>query len=292
MPIMPIRDGALYYEVHGTGAPLLLVSGLGGVGSFWAPQLPALTQDFRVVIHDHRGTGKSSRDTITYAIAQMAEDVLALADGLGIETFHFAGHSTGSAIGQYLMLHHPKRLAAAVLSSGWARKDPWFDRCFAAREQLLQLGGPEAYVRAQALFLYPPWWVSANAPELDRLEAAQRASLPPAAILLSRIAALMEWDPGDALTATSTPALVVCADDDHLTPPHFSLELHRLLPGSGLAILPTGGHFNPTLCAAEFNQVLAGWLLAQLNQRPWSRPAFARQDTRAVGMNKKASASF
>ena len=72
MPIMPITDGALYYEVHGEGPPLLLAAGLGGVGAFWAPQLDALTPQFRVVLHDHRGTGQSSRDRITYSVGQMA----------------------------------------------------------------------------------------------------------------------------------------------------------------------------------------------------------------------------
>ena len=50
--------------------------------------------------------------------------MLTAADGLGIARFHFAGHSTGAAIGQELALHHRERLHSAVLSSGWARTDP------------------------------------------------------------------------------------------------------------------------------------------------------------------------
>src|ERR1700759_1241965 len=102
MPTMPITDGSLHYEVEGDGPPLMLVPGLGGNGSFWAPQVAAWSKHFRTIVHDHRGTGKSSKDRITYSVAQMARDVLDLADGLGIERFHFAGHSTGGAIGQVL----------------------------------------------------------------------------------------------------------------------------------------------------------------------------------------------
>ena len=272
MPHMPITDGSLYYEVHGNGPPLILAAGLGGVGAFWAAQLPALTPHFTVVLYDHRGTGQSSRDLITYSLPQMARDVLDLADGLGIGAFHFAGHSTGSAIGQELALQHRERLLSAVLSSGWPRPDPWFSRCFETRATLLEAGGPAAYVKAQALFLYPPWWVSANNAKLEAMEAAQIAAFPPPAIMFSRVAAITAYGPGEALRGITTPVLVVCADDDHLTPPHFSVEVHRLIPGSDLAILPTGGHFNPVVQADVFNAVLAGWLLAQVGGVAWVAP--------------------
>jgi aminoacrylate hydrolase len=279
MPQMPITDGSLYYEVHGSGPPLMLAAGLGGVGAFWAQQLPALTPHFTVVIHDHRGTGQSSRDLITYSLPQMARDVLDLADGLGIGAFHFAGHSTGSAIGQELALHHRDRLLTAVLSSGWARPDPWFSRCFDTRATLLETGGPAAYVKAQALFLYPPWWVSANNAALEAMEAAQIANFPPPEIMLSRVAAITAYGAGEGLRAIATPVLVVCADDDHLTPPHFSAEVHRLIPGSDFAILPTGGHFNPVCQAELFNATLLGWLQAQIARAPWVRPPGVRSDT-------------
>jgi aminoacrylate hydrolase len=273
MPIMPITGGALYYEVHGSGPPLMLAAGLGGVGSFWAKQIPALTPHFTVVIHDHRGTGQSSRDRITYSLPQMARDVLDLADGLGIGAFHFAGHSTGSAIGQELALNHRERLLTAVLSSGWARPDPWFSRCFDTRATLLREGGPAAYVKAQALFLYPPWWVSANNAALEAMEVAQIANFPPPEIMLSRVAAITAYGAGEGLGAITTPVLVICADDDHLTPPHFSAEVHRLIPGSTLAILPTGGHFNPVTQPDIFNETVAGWLQAQIAGAKWFAPA-------------------
>ena len=279
MPTMNIADGHLHYEIHGEGPPLLLAAGLGGVGSFWAPQLDALTPHFRVVLHDHRGTGNSSHDHITYSVPQMAQDVIDLADGLGIGRFHFAGHSTGCAIGHELALRHPARLLSVVLSSGWARRDPWFRRCFETRLAILRDSGNEAYVRGQALFLYPPWWVGANEDRLRAIEATMIEHLPHPDIVRSRIAAILAHGPGDDLAAITTPSLVVCADDDHLTPPHLSAEMHRLIPASDLAILPTGGHFNTLTRPGEFNDTLLSWLLAQAQAHPWSPPACARQDT-------------
>ena len=112
--------------------------GLSGVGSFWAPQVADFKRDFRVVIHDHRGTGQSTHSRITYSVEQMAADVLKLMDALGIDAAHFVGHSTGGAIGQILAIEHPRRLKSLVLSATWAGPDPYFRRVFESRKDVLQ----------------------------------------------------------------------------------------------------------------------------------------------------------
>ena len=70
MPKIPIGDAELYYESTGDGPPLLLVPGLGGQGAFWAQQIPELARDFRVIVHDHRGTGQSTHSRINYSVEQ------------------------------------------------------------------------------------------------------------------------------------------------------------------------------------------------------------------------------
>lgn len=279
MPNMPIENGHLFYEIHGEGPPLFAAAGLGGIGAFWRPQLSAWAPHFTVILHDHRGTGQSSRDRIDYSVPQMARDVIALADGLGIERFHYVGHSTGAAIGQELALTHRERLITAILSAGWPRRDPWFIRCFETRERLLLAAGPEAYIKAQALFLLPPWWVSGNDEALQKMEAAQLESLPPKEILKSRIAAITNFGPGEALSNIRTPCLIICADDDHLTPPHFALELHALIPNSDIAILPTGGHFNPFTRSSDFNETSLDWLLAQVKRTEWIPRKYVKTST-------------
>ena len=137
MPTLSIGDAELYYEDAGGGEPLLLVPGLSGRGSFWANQVTEFSRDFRVVIHDHRGTGRSTHSRIRYSVEQMADDVLRLMDGLGIEAAHLVGHSTGGAIGQVIALEHPRRLRSLVLSATWAGPDPYFQRLFESRKGVL-----------------------------------------------------------------------------------------------------------------------------------------------------------
>ena len=284
MPKLPIDDGHLFYEIHGEGPPLFATAGLGGMGAFWRPQLEAWVPHFKVILHDHRGTGQSSRDRIQYSVPQMARDLIALADGLGIDRFHYVGHSTGAAIGQELALVHPSRLISAILSAGWPRIDPWFIRCFETRERLLLTAGPEAYIRAQALFLLPPWWVSGNDERLQEMEATQLASFPSEEIVRSRIAAITNYGPGEALLTIQTPCLIICAEDDHLTPPHFAEELHELIPNSDIAILPSGGHFNSFTRSNEFNETTLDWLLAQARGTDWIPRRYAKASTEATAV--------
>jgi aminoacrylate hydrolase len=273
MPKLKVQGGEIYYETHGAGPPLLLISGLGGMASYWRPQLPALTDRFQVVLHDHRGTGQSEKSRIRYSVEQMAADVIGLMDGLGMPAAHVLGHSTGGAIGQLLALKHGRRLKSLVLFATWCRKDPFFDRAFEVRKETLAKSGPEGYVRASNIALHSPWWVSQNFPQLLKEEALALANFPPPEILTSRIDAICAFDVADRLKEVKTPSLVVCAKDDYVTPPYMSEEIARQLPGAELVMLETGGHFCSKTTPEPFNRLIRSWFAAQDDGKPWARPS-------------------
>src|SRR5262245_50958035 len=130
MPKADLGEFEIYYEVHGEGTPLLLVPGLGGTGNYWTPQLERFSKHFQVIVHDHRGTGQSTRSQIEYSVDQMTSDLVKLIDFLGIERAHLVGHSTGGAIGQTMAIEHPDRLLSLVLYATWTTCDPFMRRVF------------------------------------------------------------------------------------------------------------------------------------------------------------------
>ncbi len=263
MPKMVVQGGEIYYEVHGAGPPLLLISGLGGLANYWRPQLPALTDTFQVILHDHRGTGQSAKSAIRYAVDQMTIDVVGLMDGLGIPAAHVVGHSTGGAIGQTMALKHARRLKSLVLFATWCRRDPFFERSFVMRKDVLAKSGPEGYVHASNLMLHPPEWVSRNNALLEREEAAAIAAFPPPEIVASRIDAIRAHDLSGRLKDVKTPTLILCAKDDMVTPAYMSEELARELPSAEVAWLDGGGHVCSKTTPDAFNKVLRDWLLKQ-----------------------------
>jgi len=82
MPTVSLGDADIYYEEKGQGPPLMLVPGLVGTGSFFISQVPEFSRDFRTIVHDHRGAGRSSYSRIRYSVEQMADDTLRLMDAL------------------------------------------------------------------------------------------------------------------------------------------------------------------------------------------------------------------
>jgi aminoacrylate hydrolase len=246
--------------ITGEGPTVLLVAGLGGKASFWNHQVPALAQHFRVITHDHRGTGISSRSRIVYSAEQMAEDVIALMDALGIERAHLVGHSTGGAIGQYMALHHPGRLDKLVISASWAGPTELFLETFRLRRQVLLTQGPQAYYFLGSLLASPAEALRPGFTSLDQHLAGRMADFPGLEIELSRLAAVMSHDLRNHLQQIHTPTLVVGAEDDQLTPPGMQREVAALIPGARLQILARGGHFYPANSADAFNRVLLDFL--------------------------------
>ncbi|MGI6245732.1 MAG: pyrimidine utilization protein D [Pseudochelatococcus sp.] len=254
----------------GEDAPaVLLSSGLGGAGGYWAPQVEALGRAFRVVTYDHRGTGGTGGEVPEKGgIGAMADDVLDIARRLGLTRFDFVGHALGGLIGLHLALHHPGLIRRLVLVNAWSRTDPHTERCFDVRIALLQRAGVGAFVRAQPLFLYPASWMADNPQRLAREEAHALARFQGETNLLRRVAALRAFDIDAQLHAVATPTLVMATQDDLLVPYGRSLRLAEGLPDARLLLLARGGHAVNVTDAAPFNRHLLAFLIAPDTTRP------------------------
>src|ERR687890_2788126 len=136
MPTIEVNGQSLYYEVHGEGEPLLCVMGLSADTLAWMLQLPAFSANHRTIVFDNRDVGRSSLAAGPYEIADMAQDALALADALELDTFHLLGASMGGAIAQELALAAPERVRTLTLAvtfaagGAWSRKlsEVWAER--------------------------------------------------------------------------------------------------------------------------------------------------------------------
>ena len=248
--------GRIAYSVQGKGPPLLLVSGLGGMAPFWDGVAPALAAERTVILHDHRGTGRSSRCLRPYSIASIASDVLALMDQLKVPAASLVGHSTGGAVAQHLALHAPERLERAVLSATWARTCAYMRRLFALRLEILEGLGLDAYRRLGTLMQTPPSW-SAERPEPT---TDPDPSPHEAEIIKRRIGAVLAHDTHDDLGRIRVPVMVVAAADDIVVPAAHARQLAATIPGARLAMLPDGGHFVPQTRADAYRAMVQEFL--------------------------------
>jgi aminoacrylate hydrolase len=253
------RAAGLWYEWHGPeeGEVLILSPGLGGSARYWEPNLTALSEEYRVLAYDHLGTGRSDPappDRVT--IEGMAQDVLALMKALDVHHPHFLGHALGGLIGLELVLAH-RALGKLAIVNGWARLDPHTARCFDLRLALLRDSGPEAYLRAQPIFLYPADWISDHSDALDVEAARQLAHFPPVETIERRIAAARAFDLQHGRTGDT---LVLGAADDMLVPPHCSQMLANELAVAELQMMKWGGHACNITDPANFNRLVLEFL--------------------------------
>lgn len=248
------EDAEIYYEVHGHGTPVVLSAGMGGSGSFWAPQLDALASRHQVVLYDHVGTGRSAAGS--RSIAGMADDVACVLDHAGIDAAHVVGHAIGGIVGIELALRHPIRLRSLVVVNGWGRADPFLRRCFEIRKALLNQSGPQAYVRAQPLFLYPPQWISENIAHLDAEEEKILKHFPSVATMNQRIDMFLAFEGGRRLAEINVPTLLSSAKDDALVPAYLTRELAAAIPDARVHEVDWGAHAFSVVTPRIFNDTL------------------------------------
>jgi len=251
MPLA-VRDGAdLYWEKLGAGPALILGAGLNGSGKWWDPNRFALAERFTVYTFDQRGTGRSSKIPVA-SIEQMAADLVAVMDHAGLESAHYAGHSTGGGIGVATVLDFPGRLRSLLICCSTTCGDPYRQKL--RRRLYSQLGG-EAYAQFRTLLLYPPYWINEHHQELTAEEARDGADLGGADVQASRLNAILAFDRRAQFHRITVPTLVVGADDDLLAPRYFSEEYIRLIPGARAHFARRGGHALTKTEADFFNRI-------------------------------------
>lgn len=261
----------MYYEIHGLTSPnaptIVLSSGLGGAAKFWQPQLADFTQDYRVITYDQYGTNKSVGELpANYSISDMADELAALLKKLEVQACHFVGHALGGLVGLQLSLSKPDMLQSLVLVNAWSSPNPHTLRCFDIRKALLAANRKDMYLQLQALLLYPPDWIAANARHLEEEEAHLLNHFPNVDNLLARIAALSAFDIDGELPEIKTPTLAVANKDDTLVPWQRSQTLADAMPNAALSVMEYGGHASSITVPSAFNKLVLEYL-QRLRQR-------------------------
>jgi aminoacrylate hydrolase len=254
------------FDVHESERPgaetVLLSAGLGGAAGYWTPQLAALRKRYRVVTYDQTGTGRlrSTELPQDYSIGDMTDQVFGILEASRTETCHFVGHALGGLVGVDLALKAPGRVKSLTVVNGWAIADAHTRRCFEIRVALLKSAGPEAYVRAQPIFLYPATWLAKNAERMVHEDAHALSGFQGNNNLLRRIDALLAFDASGRVGDLRLPVFLVASRDDILVPATQSEALAKAIAGATLYMSEWGGHgFNVTE-PESFNTVLLEFL--------------------------------
>ena len=149
----PVNGLQMYYEIHGAGEPLVLLHGAFGAIDLWGPILTTLAETHQVIAVELQGHGHTA-DIIDRPLGyeQMADDVAALMDHLGIAQADIVGYSMGGTTGLQLAIRHPDLVRTLVAVSPNYRSDGYYPELLAGLLQMtpdIFVGTPEeaAYLR-------------------------------------------------------------------------------------------------------------------------------------------------
>ena len=121
---LELDDLRMYHEETGDGSPLVLLhGGMLDIEQAWRPMIAALAQRHRVVALEFQGHGRTNDVDRPISPANLAGDVVALLDHLGLERAHVMGHSLGGGVALELAVAHPGRVRSVVALSVTVRPD-------------------------------------------------------------------------------------------------------------------------------------------------------------------------
>lgn len=251
MPLLDTDAGSLFYVGQGHGpATLLCIHGAGGSHQHWGLQLRGLSDAVCVVALDLPGHGRSPGPGRS-SVAAYSQVIIAALDALGLERAVLAGHSMGGAVALQTALDAPARVAGLALIGT------------AARLRVLPaiIEGMERAPNATVDMLVARFYAAtapANLRERGNVAFRQTAPL----ILRDDFLACDAFDVRERLPAIACPTLIICGDEDQMTPPKFSQSLHSQIAGSQLLLMPNTGHMAMLEDPAAVNTALRQFLLA------------------------------
>lgn len=242
--VAPVHGVELAYECRGDGETFVLVHGWTGSGRGWSGVIDRLAERRRVVVFDHRGHGRSTNtgDPATYTLAQLADDFAALADAIGLDSFHLLGHSMGGSVAMRYAVAHPARLRSLVLMDTGAASAPGSAELMQPLVDIVEAGGTAAYYEAAKSYVGLPGAAgdAARAAFKWDIEHVDPVAFVALAHELCRFGSML-----DQLRRLAVPTTVIVGEHDtHLR--GAADDLAGAIAGAALEVIPAAAHLPHT----------------------------------------------
>lgn len=246
------------YEEQGEGEVLVLLHGFCGSSAYWENVAPLLGDSFRVIMPDLRGHGSSDAPLGAYTIEQLADDVAALLEALGVDRYALLGHSMGGYVALSLAQRYSHRLSGFGLIHSTAYPDSE-----EAREKRLQAvaaintGGITTYIDGLVPGLFAPESMEMLPAAIDRVKEIGYRT-PPQGATGAAMAMREREDRRDVLSSTPLPVLLVAGEKDGVVPPErtFTTDKDHVTK----AVIREAGHMSMYEAPQQLAEVIKEYM--------------------------------
>jgi len=231
MPKVKVGDINMYYEIHGEGEPLVFISGAGVSHEPMLAVIPMYAEQFKCVLFDNRGVGKTDAPDIPYTTEMMADDLTGLLDVIGISKANISGTSMGGMIAQQFAIHYPERVNRLILMCtfcGGPKSIPMPVIDASNIDNLLKNCITQQFILD-------------NPEVVENLKSSLSEEFSTVGIIRHEKAA-RSHDTYENLSKITAPTLIIAGDSDQIIPHENSKILASHIPNSKLVILPNTGH--------------------------------------------------
>jgi 3-oxoadipate enol-lactonase len=247
----------LEYEEKGSGAPLVLLHAFPMTGAMWRDQIDDWSRDFRVIAPTLPASGQS-----TFTLENAARDVADLLDALKINGLIILG---GLSMGGYIAFEFahqfPQRLRALILADTKAEADS--PEAKIKRDEMIEFARDHSGAEVFEKMLPNLMGQTTRDSRTDVIEGARQiASTLNSPTLVSLIEALRDRrDSTPILAQIAVPTLVICGDEDIITPPDGARNMAHAIANSRLEIISKAGHLSNLEQPHEFKRVVREFLM-------------------------------
>ncbi|MBT3180677.1 MAG: alpha/beta hydrolase [Candidatus Marinimicrobia bacterium] len=237
---MPNHNINIHYNIVGNGEPILFLHGLGSQGIDWEPQANYLKSNYKCILPDLRGHGKSDKPKGEYSIRQMADDISLLMKSLDCPQFHVVGISMGGAVAFQMAIRDPETIKSMVIInsiSDWRMKTLGEKFKLGQRKLIVRLLGMRKMGEVLAGRLLPK-------PEHEslRLNFIDKWAKNDTNAYLNSLNALVNWSlTPEELNSIKIPTLLIASDLDY-APVEKKEKIVSQMPCAELKIITDARH--------------------------------------------------
>ena len=240
-----VNEINIYYEVHGDGFPLVMIMGWGGTTEWWdLAMVEELSKQYKVVIFDNRGVGKTDKPDLKYTMKMFVDDTIGLMDELNIQRSHVLGISMGGMIAQELVLNYPERVEKLVLCSTHSGMT-FFSKLlsklflfFVKRRMKDPEKGPELLIS----LLFTKDFIKENREKIDEIQQGFTDSPTEQGDFERQFHAIKKYNTRKRLQNIDKPTLIMHGKKDALISYKEGLRLVDLIPYAKLALFDNTAH--------------------------------------------------